>query len=122
MVLGFAIGTSATAVAWLSDEIAGVFAAIGIMLFFTVLFSWAGHLPGAVMLHYALVRGKGGWAVAMAGGLAIGVALSALIGSVLAALLGPFLALAHLAALRWMASLFRPRGDRIAPSGCGAPQ
>ncbi len=113
VVLGFALGISATPVALLSVDLAAVFSALGLVLVFSVLFSWAGHLPGALVLNVALRRGRGGWLVAMAGGLVIGMVLSTLIGSGVGAIMGPFLALLHLVILRCLASLFRPAHSRI---------
>ncbi|MGP6086441.1 hypothetical protein [Antarctobacter jejuensis] len=119
VVFGYSLGMSATSVAWVSEGLAAVLAAIGFVLTFSVLFSWMGHLPGAVALHYALRSGHGGWAVAMAGGLAIGGVLSVLIGSILAAFLGPFLAVIHLAFLRALATRFRASAERVAPNPPG---
>lgn len=111
IALGLLLMSVAWAVEPLSVEVAGGFAALAFVVTFSVMFSWAGHLPGAVVLQIILKRGYGGWAVAMAGGLAVGLVLAALVGGPLAALLGPFLAAIHLAALRWWARVFGRRSS-----------
>ncbi|AHM02533.1 hypothetical protein roselon_00066 [Roseibacterium elongatum DSM 19469] len=102
---GLAVWIVGVAISAVSQATGGAIAAAGMVLTFSVMFSWAGHLPGALILHALLARGWGGWLPAMAGGLAIGAVLLGPFESLFAVLCGPLLALFHLAGLRWMARL-----------------
>lgn len=82
-----------------------VVAAIGVVLSFSVLFSWIGHLLGAPILHILIQRGLAGWlSVMLAGAVVCGV-LAPIMGTWLVLVLGPILALIHGAVLRLLCRL-----------------
>lgn len=83
-------------------------AVIAFVLTFAVMFSWVGHLLGALVLQGLLPRGQGGWAVVALAGGAVGVLLSTWVG-MLAVILAPVLALLQLALLRALIAQDRPQ-------------
>ncbi|EBA09157.1 hypothetical protein SSE37_22984 [Sagittula stellata E-37] len=97
---GISVVTLAFMVEAVSTSAAGAMILVGYVLIFSVAFTWIGHLAGAFVLHAALIRGLGGWGLAMLGGFFIGAVLRPVVGTGLTVGLGPFLAVLQLALLR----------------------
>lgn len=106
VIAGLVLGYTGSA---LQPSGQGLLAAIGLVLSFSVLFSWAGHIPGAFILHALFQRGRAGWAVVIVAGLLVGAGCAVFMGTPLPLTVAPILALLHLFALRWMARLFGRR-------------
>ncbi|MBY6116577.1 hypothetical protein KUW09_19925 [Mameliella alba] len=103
VTMGLAVGFLGLALRPLSEAIGGALAAAGMILAFSVMLSWVGHLPGAVLLQVFLRNGLGGWLTVLLGGVALGGLFSALIGGPLPVLIAPILAVLHAVCLRWLA-------------------
>lgn len=74
----------------------------GFLLLYSPILSWAGHLPGAFVLHILLRKGWAGWVSVALAGLGIGAVLAPLVGSSAPVVFAPILALFHAKALRWV--------------------
>ncbi|WP_425074014.1 hypothetical protein [Sagittula sp. S175] len=72
---------------------------LGILMTFSVMFSWIGHLAGALVLQALFARGWAGWAVVALAGLLVGAVLAQVLGG-LGIVMAPMLALLQLVALR----------------------
>ncbi|WP_163846577.1 hypothetical protein [Pseudooceanicola aestuarii] len=77
---GAALALSATAIAQLVGVDPGGLPFLGLILFYSPLFSWVGLLPGAGLLVLALRRGIGGWAMALGIGGILGAGLAGWLG------------------------------------------
>lgn len=97
---GVAFWSASGVVMAMSAEIAGVLAVLGMLLVFAPLFSWAGHLPGALLLHAALKAGRGGWLVATLAGAVVGLVLTGGMDSAAPMVFAPVLAVVQLGVLR----------------------
>ncbi len=101
VVVGLALAFVGNSIEPVWPDGGGVLFALGAVIAFSVMFSWAGHLPGAFILHALLRSGWAGWVSAMLGGLVVGCILG-VAGGVLTITIGPLLALVQLICLRWL--------------------
>ena len=103
-VIWAALGAGLTFVAGLlpdrSAETALVLMFLGLVLTWSILFSWVGFGLGALTLHVALRLGWGGWGVVLGLGLAVGALCAEVLGSTAPLFLGPPMALGYAALLR----------------------
>jgi len=121
MLIGFALPVAIGAVLFMlgalpfMGENGSVIAGVGGFLLFTPLISWAGLIPGAVVLFVLLRLGWGGLAPAVLVGAAIGTAIATILGSAFGFTVFTLFG-AGFAALAWGA-LRRRRPDALVRPG-----